>query len=90
LPTGAHLLCLPGTHTKWVMLNNGVLEHFLTGVTGELFDVLLRHSVLVRAPGSARRRADRRSSMRSEQTKASSGRRIDSSAVRRAQPPIHG
>jgi 2-dehydro-3-deoxygalactonokinase len=50
LATGAHLLCLPGTHTKWVMLNNGVLEHFLTGVTGELFDVLLRHSVLVRAP----------------------------------------
>ena len=52
LSKGSHLLCMPGTHTKWVVLNDGVIEHFLTGVTGELFDVLQRHSVLVRAPES--------------------------------------
>ncbi|MGD0144249.1 MAG: 2-dehydro-3-deoxygalactonokinase [Rhizomicrobium sp.] len=50
LAAGAYLLCLPGTHTKWVVLNDGVIEQFLTGVTGELFDILRRHSVLVRAP----------------------------------------
>jgi len=50
LAEGSHLLCLPGTHTKWVILKGGVIEHFLTGVTGELFDILHRHSVLVRAP----------------------------------------
>jgi 2-dehydro-3-deoxygalactonokinase len=52
LAAGAHLLCLPGTHTKWVVLKDGVIEQFLTGVTGELFDVLHRHSVLVRASHS--------------------------------------
>jgi 2-dehydro-3-deoxygalactonokinase len=50
LAKGSHLLCMPGTHTKWVVMKDGVIEHFLTGVTGELYDVLHRHSVLVRAP----------------------------------------
>jgi 2-dehydro-3-deoxygalactonokinase len=49
LNVGIRLLCMPGTHTKWVILNDGIIEHFLTGVTGELFDILCRHSVLVRA-----------------------------------------
>jgi 2-dehydro-3-deoxygalactonokinase len=49
LGKGIRLLCMPGTHTKWVILNEGIIEHFLTGVTGELFDILCRHSVLVRA-----------------------------------------
>jgi 2-dehydro-3-deoxygalactonokinase len=47
LAEGRHLLCMPGTHTKWVSLKDGVIEHFLTAVSGELFDVLHRHSVLV-------------------------------------------
>jgi 2-dehydro-3-deoxygalactonokinase len=42
-----HVLCLPGTHTKWVSLKDGVIEHFLTAISGEMFDLLLRHSVLV-------------------------------------------
>jgi 2-dehydro-3-deoxygalactonokinase len=50
LAKGSHLLCMPGTHTKWVVLDEGAVQHFLTGVTGELYDVLHRHSVLVRAP----------------------------------------
>jgi 2-dehydro-3-deoxygalactonokinase len=42
-----HVLCLPGTHTKWVSLKDGVIEHFLTAISGEMFDLILRHSVLV-------------------------------------------
>ena len=38
---------MPGTHTKWVSLKDGVVEHFLTALSGELFDILYRHSVLV-------------------------------------------
>jgi 2-dehydro-3-deoxygalactonokinase len=37
---------MPGTHTKWVALKDGVIEHFLTAVSGELYDVVHRHSVL--------------------------------------------
>jgi 2-dehydro-3-deoxygalactonokinase len=47
LAADTQLLCMPGTHSKWVLMRDGVIEHFLTGVTGELFDVLSRHSVLV-------------------------------------------
>jgi 2-dehydro-3-deoxygalactonokinase len=49
LRVGRQLLCLPGTHTKWVVLQDGVIKEFLTAVTGELFGVLRDHSVLVRA-----------------------------------------
>ncbi len=50
LRRGQHLLCLPGTHTKWVLLDDGEVQEFLTTPTGELFAVLRQHSVLVRAP----------------------------------------
>lgn len=48
LSTGRHLLCLPGTHTKWVALEDGFIKEFLSAPTGELFAVLCAHSVLVR------------------------------------------
>ena len=41
------LLCLPGTHTKWVQVKDGAVVNFMTSVNGELFDVVLNHSVLV-------------------------------------------
>ncbi len=44
---GEHLLCLPGTHTKWVLLRDGVIEYFKTALTGELFDLLCHQSVLL-------------------------------------------
>jgi 2-dehydro-3-deoxygalactonokinase len=47
---GEHLLCLPGTHTKWVLLRDGVIEYFKTAMTGELFDLLSRQSVLIQQP----------------------------------------
>lgn len=54
LQKGRHLLCLPGTHAKWVVLNDGLVEEFLTAVTGELFAVVNEHSVLVRSGDEAR------------------------------------
>lgn len=43
---GEHLICHPGTHAKWVRLVDGRVERFVSSMTGELFDVLRRHSVL--------------------------------------------
>jgi 2-dehydro-3-deoxygalactonokinase len=50
---GRRLLCLPGTHTKWVLLEDGAVSDFLTAPTGELFTVLRDRSVLVRERGAA-------------------------------------
>jgi len=44
---GTHLLCLPGTHTKWVLIKAGKIELFKTAMTGELFDLLTNHSILI-------------------------------------------
>jgi 2-dehydro-3-deoxygalactonokinase len=43
---GEHLLCLPGTHCKWIQIVDGRIERFLTAMSGELFEVLGRHGVL--------------------------------------------
>jgi 2-dehydro-3-deoxygalactonokinase len=48
LDHGKQLVCMPGTHTKWVSLHEGVVQEFLTAPTGELFGMLCEHSVLVR------------------------------------------
>ena len=48
MSTGKQLICMPGTHTKWVSLNGSVVQEFLTAPTGELFAMLCEHSVLVR------------------------------------------
>jgi 2-dehydro-3-deoxygalactonokinase len=48
LRRGHHLLCLPGTHTKWVLLADGAIREFLTAPTGEVFALLRDHSVLLR------------------------------------------
>jgi 2-dehydro-3-deoxygalactonokinase len=53
LSKGHHLLCLPGTHTKWVSVCNGAVVRFQTALSGELFDVLCHHSVLAREGGEA-------------------------------------
>jgi len=55
LTDGVHLLGLPGTHTKWVVLRNGAVEEFCTTVSGELFAALGDHSVLLRGCGPQRR-----------------------------------
>ncbi|MEX0969374.1 MAG: 2-dehydro-3-deoxygalactonokinase [Paracoccaceae bacterium] len=38
--------CLPGTHTKWVQISAGEVVSFCTFMTGELFSLLSRASVL--------------------------------------------
>lgn len=43
---GRWLLCLPGTHAKWVLVCDGVVERFATAMTGEMFELLGAHSIL--------------------------------------------
>jgi 2-dehydro-3-deoxygalactonokinase len=43
---GRHLLCHPGTHAKWVRIEEGRIVRFVTAMTGELFAVLSQHSLL--------------------------------------------
>jgi len=40
------LICLPGTHSKWVHVQNGRVVEFQTFMTGEVYDLLSRNSVL--------------------------------------------
>lgn len=48
LGRGRRLLCLPGTHNKWVRLDQGRVVDFQTALTGEMFALLRQHSVLGR------------------------------------------
>ena len=43
---GRRFVCIPGTHSKWVEIEAGRIARFLTGVTGELFDLLCANGVL--------------------------------------------
>lgn len=53
------LVCHPGTHAKWITLAEGRIAHFASAMTGELFGLLQRHSILAPqlaedvAPGAA-------------------------------------
>lgn len=40
------LLCLPGTHSKWVLRERDAIVDFATAMTGEVFQVLRQHSLL--------------------------------------------
>jgi 2-dehydro-3-deoxygalactonokinase len=46
VPHFSGIVCMPGTHCKWVVLSGRRVERFATVMTGELFDVLRAHSVL--------------------------------------------
>ncbi|KGJ06825.1 2-dehydro-3-deoxygalactonokinase [Paracoccus halophilus] len=46
-------LCLPGTHCKWVAIRAGRVERFQTFMTGELFSLISRQSVLRLTIGDA-------------------------------------
>lgn len=52
LARGRHMLVLPGTHSKWVEINDGNIISVQTFITGELFAVLRDHSSLLRAGDS--------------------------------------
>lgn len=40
------LVCIPGTHTKWVEIADDVVTRFQTSVVGELFDLITHNGVL--------------------------------------------
>jgi 2-dehydro-3-deoxygalactonokinase len=42
----APLICHPGTHTKWITVEDGTITRFRTVMTGELFALLRTHSIL--------------------------------------------
>jgi 2-dehydro-3-deoxygalactonokinase len=46
LGAGTHVACLPGTHSKWVRIEDGRIASIHTAMTGELFDLLRRHGTL--------------------------------------------
>ena len=46
--TGAHLACLPGSHSKWAQVTDGRITGFTTHLTGEAFAALRGHTILGR------------------------------------------
>jgi 2-dehydro-3-deoxygalactonokinase len=43
------LVCIPGTHSKWIRIEAGAITEFSTYMTGELFSVIAQHSILAHA-----------------------------------------
>jgi 2-dehydro-3-deoxygalactonokinase len=50
---GDAVVCLPGTHSKWVRAHGATVERFATFMTGELFDVVSRETILSHAVSGA-------------------------------------
>jgi 2-dehydro-3-deoxygalactonokinase len=46
LGPGRHVLCLPGTHSKWAVLEDGRIRGFRTAMTGEVFGLMRTQSIL--------------------------------------------
>ncbi len=69
LGSGAHLACLPGTHSKWARIEGGRIAHFTTHMTGEAFAALSQHTILARtsAEGPDRPEAFARGVVRARQ-----------------------
>ncbi|UFU06740.1 2-dehydro-3-deoxygalactonokinase [Ruania halotolerans] len=44
---------LPGTHTKWALVEDGTLRDFHTAMTGELFALLTTHGTIAQVAGPA-------------------------------------
>ena len=50
---GTHFVCMPGTHSKWVRVEDGMVAGFRTAMTGELFHLLASQSILRHSLGEA-------------------------------------
>jgi 2-dehydro-3-deoxygalactonokinase len=48
LGRGRQLIVLPGTHCKWVLIEDGQIRDFVTFMTGEMYQALRRHTILAR------------------------------------------
>ncbi|KPF70699.1 hypothetical protein IP69_09260 [Bosea sp. AAP35] len=42
------IACLPGTHSKWALIENGTITRFASFMTGEIYGLLRQHSILSR------------------------------------------
>lgn len=42
------VVVLPGTHTKWLRLEGTLVSDFVTTMTGELFGLVMQHSIIAR------------------------------------------
>ena len=49
LGRGRSVIVLPGTHTKWALVEDGQLEQFQTSLSGEVFALLRERSTLLKA-----------------------------------------
>jgi 2-dehydro-3-deoxygalactonokinase len=45
---GTAIVCLPGTHSKWIRLDNRMIVSFITCMTGEVFAALRKGTILGR------------------------------------------
>lgn len=55
---GEAIVCMPGTHSKWVRVQGTTVERFATFMTGELFDAVSRHTILSHAVAGAEESED--------------------------------
>ncbi|QOZ29839.1 2-dehydro-3-deoxygalactonokinase [Bradyrhizobium sp. CCBAU 51753] len=53
------IVCMPGTHSKWVHVRAGTVERFATFMTGELFSAIARDTILAHAIAGAAEAIDR-------------------------------
>ncbi|MDE2377473.1 2-dehydro-3-deoxygalactonokinase [Bradyrhizobium sp.] len=52
-PADDALVCMPGTHSKWVTVRRGGIARFATFMTGELFGAVAQHTILSHALAGA-------------------------------------
>ena len=55
---GDAVVCIPGTHSKWAVVKDGAVERFATFMTGELFSVVSRETILSHAVAGAEEAED--------------------------------
>lgn len=48
------IIVLPGTHTKWARVHERTVTDFTTAMTGELYGLITRHSILARGASGGR------------------------------------
>lgn len=48
-PDFTGLVCIPGTHTKWIKIDAGEIIEFSTYMSGELFSAISQHTILAHA-----------------------------------------
>lgn len=53
LGRGRNIIALPGTHTKWALVQDGKLQSFQTSLSGELYALLRDRSTLLKASSAA-------------------------------------